>query len=159
MQNDIQFNNIYIGHSVEDAAKLAAETFKEKHPVEQWFEEQDKPAEPEKPKSPDELKFLDDPVHFIKEKWDLFVTIAKNDPVQAIKYVPEISGSIGALIVTILAVLASVIGGSGAAVPPEVKKNVKDAVKGAKDKVDAAVATGTEAVKGEVNKRSTRSGQ
>jgi len=159
MQNDIMFDNIYIGHSVEDANKLAEETFKEKHPVEQWYELQDKPKEPEKPKSPDELKFMDDPVHFMKEKWELFLAVAKNNPVEAIKYVPEISGSIGAVVITILAVLASVIGKAGAPVPAEVKKNVKDAAKSAKETAASAVATGSEAVKSEVNKRSTRSGQ
>lgn len=81
MQPDILFNNIYIGHSIEDAEKLAAETFKLKHPVEKALAEADKPKEEDKPKSPSDLKFLDGPVHYIKEKLDLFLTIAKNDPV------------------------------------------------------------------------------
>ena len=43
MDKDILFDNIYIGHSVEDAAKFAQETFHEKHPIEQLLELEDKP--------------------------------------------------------------------------------------------------------------------
>ena len=34
MQSDILFDNIYIGHSVEDAEKLKVETFDVKHAIE-----------------------------------------------------------------------------------------------------------------------------
>ncbi|ORY66342.1 Calreticulin family-domain-containing protein [Pseudomassariella vexata] len=160
MQNDILFDNIYIGHSVEDAAKLAEESFLEKHPHEQLLELAEKPKVDDKPKSPSDLKFLDDPVHYIKEKTDLFLTIAKSDPIQAMKFVPEVPTAIIGLIVT----LASVIGLAtmGGSAPPAAKKAVADAkekTKEAKGKAAEAVATGAENVKAEVNKRSTRSTQ
>ncbi|KAK8925273.1 Calnexin [Metarhizium anisopliae] len=158
MQPDILFNNIYIGHSIEDAEKLAAETFKLKHPVEKALAEADKPKEEDKPKSPSDLKFLDGPVHYIKEKLDLFLTIAKNDPVEAIKFVPEVAGGIGAIIVTLAAIVAGLIGLGGSS--PAVKDTAaaaKDKAKEAKDKVAQATATGAEKAKGEASKRATRS--
>ncbi|KFG87612.1 calreticulin [Metarhizium anisopliae] len=158
MQPDILFNNIYIGHSIEDAEKLAAETFKLKHPVEKALAEADKPKEEDKPKSPSDLKFLDGPVHYIKEKLDLFLTIAKNDPVEAIKFVPEVAGGIGAIIVTLAAIVVGLIGLGGSS--PAVKDTAaaaKDKTKEAKDKVAQATATGAEKAKGEASKRATRS--
>ncbi|KAH8884474.1 calnexin [Thozetella sp. PMI_491] len=117
MQPNILFDNIYIGHSVEDARKLAEETFFEKHPIEELAELADRPKEDEKkPSSPNDLKFLDDPVLFIKEKLDLFLTIAQKDPIEAIKFVPEIAGGIGAILVTLIAVIVG-IASSGSAAP------------------------------------------
>jgi calnexin len=158
MQSDILFNNIYIGHSVEDAEKLAAETFKLKHPVEKALADADKPKEEEKPKSPSDLQFLDDPVHYIKEKVDLFITIAQNDPIEAIKFVPEVAGGIGAIIVTFAALIIGLVGLGGSA--PAVKDTAaaaKGKAKETKDKIAQATATGAEKAKGEANKRATRS--
>ena len=163
MQSDILFDNIYIGHSIEDAQKFADETFNEKHPIEQLIELAEKPKVDDKPaaKSPRDLVFLDDPVHYIREKLDLFFTIAQNDPVQAIKFVPEAAAGLGAVAVTIIALIAGIITMSGSsAVPQKAKKaagDAKDAAAAAKDKVAEAVSTGTDAAKDTVNKRSTRS--
>ncbi|KAK2065906.1 calreticulin family protein [Colletotrichum caudatum] len=157
MQNDILFDNIYIGHSVEDAAKLAEETFKEKHPHEQLLELADKPKEADKPKSPNDLKFLDDPVHFIKEKLDLFITIAQKDPIEAIKFVPEVAGGIGALLVTIIAIIVGIV--SSGSAPPAAKKaaaDAKDKAKDVKDKASKAIASGADVAK-DATKRNTRS--
>ncbi|KAI9699163.1 MAG: hypothetical protein M1820_007242 [Bogoriella megaspora] len=162
MQNNILFDNIYIGHSVEDAEKLKAETFDVKLPVEKAEEEASKPKEPETPKSPLDLKFTDDPVKYIKEKFDLFVTIAKRDPVEAIKFVPEIAGGLGVLAVTVLALLVGVVGAGSSAAPSkgqvkDAAQKAKDSAVDAKDKVAEGVSTGAEKVQSEVNKRTTRS--
>ncbi|KAF7938144.1 hypothetical protein BELL_0045g00070 [Botrytis elliptica] len=160
MQSDILFDNIYIGHSVEDAAKFADETFNEKHPIEQLIELESVPKPEDKPKSPSDLVFADDPVLYVKEKLDLFLTIAQNDPIQAIKFVPEAAAGIGAVFVTLIAIIVGIVSMSGSTPPPQVKKaaaKAKDAAADAKDKVSEAVASGTDAVKAEVNKRSTRS--
>lgn len=163
MQSDILFDNIYIGHSIEDAEKFADETFNEKHPIEQLVELAEKPKVDDKPaaKSPMDLVFLDDPVHYIREKLDLFFTIAQNDPVQAIKFVPEAAAGLGAVAITIIALIAGIITMSGSStVPQKAKKaagDAKDAAAAAKDKVAEAVSTGTDAAKDTVNKRSTRS--
>jgi len=149
MQNDILFDNIYVGHSIADAEKLAEESFKLKHPVEQALAEADKPKPEEKPKSPSDLKFADDPVLYIKEKLDLFLTIAKKDPIEAIKFVPEAAGGIAAVVVTIIAVIVGLVSAGSS---PAVQK-----AKEVKDKAATAAATGAEKAKGEATKRSTRS--
>jgi len=157
MQNNILFDNIYVGHSIEDADALKKETWDLKIAAEKAEEEKNKPKTPE-PKLDGELSFKEDPVKFIQQKVDLFITIAKNDPIQAIKFVPEVAGVIGVLVVTVLAIILSAFGGSSA--PPAVKdaaKKGKEAAKDAADKTAEAVSTGAEKVQAEVNKRTTRS--
>lgn len=161
MSKDILFDNIYIGHSVDDAEKFKAETFDLKHPAEKAEEEATKPKAKDSPKSPSDLVFSDDPVLFVKEKFNLFLEIAKRDPVEAIKFVPEVAGGIGAVVIAIIAVLATaLLGGSAAPSKEQVKaqaKKAKDAAASAKDKAAEAVATGSEKAQSEVNKRNTRS--
>jgi len=161
MQSDILFDNIYIGHSVEDAEKFAQETFFEKHPVEQLLELESKPKEEDKPiKSPSDLVFKDDPIHYIREKLDLFFTIAQNDPIQAIKFVPEAAGGLAAAFTTIILLIVGIVSLSGSSAPPQAKNAAKKAeatAADAKKKAAEAVSTGAENVKAEVNKRSTRS--
>ena len=160
MQNDILFDNIYIGHSIEDAEKLRDETWKIKHDIETAEEEASKPKSEDKPKSPGDLVFMDDPVLYIREKVELFMTIARQSPIEAIKFVPEVAGGIGVIVVTLLAIILGTFGASGAAPPPQVTKaaeKTKEAATDAKNKVADASASGAETVKAEVNKRTTRS--
>lgn len=160
MQNDILFDNIYIGHSIEDAEKLKAETYDIKRPIEDAEDEATKPKAPEKPKSPMDLKFFDDPVFYVREKISLFFTIAKDDPVQAIKFVPEVAGGAGLIAVTVIALLIGAFGLMGASPPPQVKKaaeKVKETAVDAKDQIIDAANSGAEKVQAEVNKRNTRS--
>jgi calnexin len=158
MQADVSFDNIYIGHSIDDAKKLADETFFVKFPVEKALEQAEKPQEAPKPKSPSDLKFLDDPVTYIKEKLDLFLTIAAKNPIEAIKFVPEVPTAIGGLLVTIIALTGILT--SGGSAPAPVKKaaaDVKEKAKEVKDKAAEAVSTGAEKTKAEANKRATKS--
>lgn len=165
MQNDILFDNIYIGHSIADAETFGNQTFTVKKEVEKKEEEASKP-EPEAadktPKSPSDLVFMDDPVTYVKEKVQLFVEIAKRDPVQAVKFVPEVAAGLGVGVVTLLLLLVGA-GGAGAKAAPsqeEIKAKAKQAQAKAqqtKDQVAEAVASGTERVKDEANKRTTRS--
>lgn len=158
MQNDILFDNIYIGHSVADAEKLAAETFHVKHPIETALLDAEKPKEEDTPKSPLDLKFLDDPVLYIKEKLDLFFAIAQKDPLEAIKFVPEVAGGIVAVGVTLIALLASLIGlGSSTPAAQKAAAGAKAKAKVVKDKAVSATTTGAEKAKSEATKRSTRS--
>ena len=159
MQSDILFDNIYIGHSIEDAEKLKAETYDIKIKAEEAEKDASKPKETPKPKSPSDLKFMDDPVLYVKEKVNLFVTIAKSNPVEAIRFVPEVAGGIGVLVVTLVAVVLGALG-SGSSPPPQIKKAVektKESAVAAKDKVTEAASSGAEKVQTEVNKRTTRS--
>jgi len=160
MQNDILFDNIYVGYSLEEAEALKKETFDLKIVAEKAEEEATKPKEEEKPKSPSDFTFKDDPVRYIKEKVDLFVTIAKNDPINAIKFVPEVAGGIGVLAVGILAMLLTLLTGGSAPSKEQVKAAVqkgKDAAVDVKDQAASAVSSATEKVQSEAQKRSTRS--
>jgi calnexin len=158
MQNNILFDNIYVGHSVDEAKKFADETFFKKHPVEKAAEEADKPKADETPKSPSDLKFLDDPKTYLLEKFDLFLTIAKKDPIEAIKFVPEIAGGLAALFVTVVALLFGLVG-LGSSPAPAAKKvaaDAKEKAKEVKDKAASAAASGVDTAK-EATKRATRS--
>ena len=162
MQNDILFDNIYIGHSVEDALTLQQSTFDIKKASEKAEEEKDKPKKEDKPKSPSDLKFMDDPVLYAKEKFNLFIEIAKRDPVEAIKSVPEVFGALGVGAVTLIALLVGIFAGGAKAAPSkdQVKakgKEAQDAAAKAKDQAADAVTSGIDKAKEEVNKRTTRS--
>ena len=162
MQSDILFDNIYIGHSVEDAAALVAETYTLKRSAEEEEEAKTKPKPDSKPSSPNDLVFMDDPVLYVREKFELFLTIAKRDPIEAIKFVPEVAGGLGALVVLLIAFVAAAIGMSSPAAPSkeDIKKaaqKAKDSAKDAKDQAVDAAASGVETAKGEINKRTTRS--
>lgn len=160
MQSDILFDNIYIGHSVEDAEKLKAETYDVKAAIEKAEEEATKPTPKPTPDSPLDLKFMDGPVKYIREKVDLFWAIAQKDPVEAIKTLPEVAGGIGALVVTILALIIGVVSMSGASPPPQVKdaaQKAKQSAMDTKDKVVDAASTATDKAQAEINKRTTRS--
>ena len=159
MQKDILFDNIYIGHSIADAQKLKAETYDIKIKAEEAEKEATKPKDADKPKSPMDLNFKEDPVKYVKEKFELFVTIAKRDPMEAIRFVPEVAGGIGVLFVTLVMIVIGSLVGSGKT-PESVKKaaeTAKDKAAVAKDKVAEATTSGAEKVQAEVNKRTTRS--
>ena len=118
MTEDILFDNIYVGHSEDDAKKLAAETFDVKKPLE---EAENKKAtkideEDEEPKT-----FKEDPVAFIRQKVLDFVEVAKVDPVFAFKSQPETGAAIVAAFTTFLGVILSLIGVIGAAQKPITK--------------------------------------
>lgn len=160
MNENILFDNIYIGHSVEDAKALRKETWAVKRPNEEKAEKESKPAaeQAKDKKSPFDLVFMDDPVLYVKEKVALFIELVQKNPVDAIKFVPEVAGAIGLGIVTLLLL---VLGGSGAAPSADQAKaqaaKAKDAAQKTKDQVADAVATGAEKAKEEASKRTTRS--
>lgn len=162
MQSDILFDNIYIGHSVEDAAAFRAETYDIKRPVEDAEDEKTRPKPGDKPDSPSGLSFKEDPVTFVKEKVDLFLTIAKSDPLEAIKFVPEVGYTlVGVLVVAILATVGALFGSSSKAPTKEdVKKaatKAKDAAGDLQNKASDAATSAADAVKTETVKRTTRS--
>lgn len=164
MQNDILFDNIYIGHSVADAEKLAQESFDVKKEVEKAQEEADKPKkdETEAKKPSSGLTFTEDPVAYAKEKINLFAAIAQRDPIQAAKIVPEVAAGIAIGFVTLFLVLLGLFTGGAAAAPSkeQVKATAQQAKAKAnetKEQVAEAVASGTQKAKNEANKRNTRS--
>ncbi|OAL31329.1 hypothetical protein AYO20_08239 [Fonsecaea nubica] len=163
MQSDITFDNIYIGHSIEDANAFRAETYDVKRPIEEAEDAKSRPKPEDIPKSPSDLKFMDDPVTFIKEKLDLFITLAKKDPVEAIKFMPDVAGGIGGALALLIAIIVG-LSSMGGSPPVPSKEDVKKAAQKAKDtatevkeKVQDAAASGAEATKNEASKRVTRS--
>ena len=163
MQSDILFDNIYIGHSVDDATALKNATFDVKHKIEAAEEEASKPPAPsfDDEKSVLDLSFTEDPVRYVREKVDLFYTMARNDPIQAVKIMPEVAGGIGVVAVTILALLIGVVTiGTSSKVQPQLKKGVEKSTEKAteaKDAVVDAATTGADKLQSEVSKRATRS--
>lgn len=163
MQKDILFDNIYIGHSVEDAAALREETWDIKRPVETAEDAALRPKLDEKNKSPMNLSFKDEPLKYVKEKLELFVTIAKRDPMEAVRFLPEVVGAIGISVVALLAILVAALGiGKSSATPS--KENLKNTAEKAKTKVvdgknqaAESLSSGVENAQSEVTRRTTRS--
>lgn len=153
MQNDILFDNIYIGHSIEDAAAFREETFVVKKAIEVAEEEASKPK-PEK-KAATDVTFKEDPVAFIRQKVDLFVSLAKQDPIEAVKTVPEVAGGLGAILLATILFIFGAIGASSPA-PAKAAEKGKAAATATKEKAAQAVSSATDAAKG-ATKRTTRS--
>ncbi|KAJ5109131.1 Calnexin [Penicillium angulare] len=154
MQNDILFDNVYIGHSVEDAEKLRKETFDVKLPIE---EAQEKAAEP-KPETPapgTTTTFSEDPVTFVRQKVDYFVNLAKEDPIHAVKTVPEVAGGLFTLLLGSILVAVLAIGSSSPA--PSADKKGKQPASAAKEKTGQATSSSADTGKSGATKRTTRS--
>ncbi|PYH84496.1 calnexin precursor [Aspergillus uvarum CBS 121591] len=154
MQNDILFDNIYIGHSEEDAEQLRKETFDIKHPIELAEEEANKPK-PEEQVAEPSVSFKENPVAHVREKVDRFVGLAKQDPIAAVKQVPDVAGGLAAVLVTMVLLIVGAVGASSPA-PAPVKKG-KEAASAAKEKAAEAVSSATNTGKGGATKRQTRS--
>lgn len=155
MQNDILFNNIYLGHSVEDANKLKSETFDIKRPVEEALEKAQK-GENEAAGSSRVASFRADPVGYVRKQLNLFINLAKIDIVQAVKIVPEVPGAVVTLLLGALAVLIGL--GSKKSTPAPVAGAAKKSATGAgkekkEDKKDKAVTSATGAEKDDATKR------
>ena len=161
MQANILFDNIYIGSSIEDAERLKKETYDVKIKIEQAEDEASKPKTPDPAKSPMDLKFLDDPMHYMRENVDLFMAIAKNSGiVEAARFVPQIAAGLVAVTIALIGlVIAFITMGKPDAAP--MAKNAaaksKETVTDIKDRVVDATSSAAENVQGEVKKRTTRS--
>lgn len=108
MDEDILFDNIYVGTSEEDAKKFAQETFKIKSPLEVKTEEKDN-----KDESASSGGLLD---KFRTQLFE-FIEIAKVSPVEAIKTEPVVAGTLASGVFGLLALsglVGSLIGGSSA---------------------------------------------
>lgn len=152
MQNDILFDNVYIGHSAEDAEKLRQETFDVKFPIEEAQEEAEKPKV-EKPAEGTTVTFKDDPVTFVRQKVDFFVGLAKEDPINAVKTVPEVAGGLLALLLTSILIIVGAVGSSSPAPAPKGKQ----AESSSKEKTGQATSSSADTGKSGATKRNTRS--
>jgi hypothetical protein len=134
MTEDILFDNIYIGHSVEDAKAFAAETFEVKKPLEAAVSKAAEPLDDDD--EIDQISFKENPIGYIRQKLSkfdpvdairqkifVFIDLAKVDPVLALKTYPETAiGLIGALF-TLFGMLGALFGLVGASQQPMTKVN------------------------------------
>lgn len=107
MTEDILFDNLYIGHSVEDAKAFADETFGIKKPLEV---KANKPAVSDDDDETDIPPFKEDPIGFVRQKVLNFVDAAKEDPVDAFKSQPETGALLIGIILTFFGMLGASLG-------------------------------------------------
>lgn len=118
MTEDILFDNLYVGHSLEDAKALAAETFDIKKPLEKAADKTPESDEEEDSTS----SFQEDPISFIRSKVITFVEAAKEDPVTAFKTQPETGAALAVAFFTFLSMIGALFGLVGSAQKPVVTK-------------------------------------
>ncbi|KAG7452130.1 Calreticulin-domain-containing protein [Guyanagaster necrorhizus] len=119
MTEDILFDNIYIGHSLEDAKALAAETFDIKKPLEVAT------GKPKDDADEDDLTFREDPVGYLREKVFDFIDLAKLDVVLAFKTHPETGAALAAALLTFFGMVGTLLGLIGGQQKPVVKSSKK----------------------------------
>lgn len=117
MTEDILFDNIYIGHSVEDAKKFAAESFEIKKPLEVAESKTAVDDEEEQ-----KLTFREDPVGFIRTHVVSFMEAARENPVGAIKAHPQTGAALVVGLFTLFGMLGALVGIIGGAQKPVVTK-------------------------------------
>lgn len=165
MQNDILFDNIYIGHSVDDAIAFRKETFDPKVKAEKAEEIANEPKWDEKKDDIVPVDFKKDPVGFVLQKIqpyrtqvEKFVAAAKKDPLKAAQAEPKVAGGLALVLLTTIAFILTALS-PAAPSKQQIKsaaEKTKTSAQQAVDKASEAVATGSEQVK-EATKRNTRS--
>jgi hypothetical protein len=108
MTEDILFDNIYVGHSVDDAKAFAAETFDVKHPLEKAADKSAFSDEDEV--ETDEVTFTENPVDFLRNKAFKFIALARIDPIAAWKAQPETGVAFVGAVLTFFGMLGALFG-------------------------------------------------
>lgn len=119
MTEDILFDNLYVGHSVEDAKAFAAETFEVKKPLEAALE---KSSLPEDEADESAGSFKEDPINFIRQKVLAFIDAAKEDPVSAFKTQPETGAALAVALFTLFGMVGALLGLVGGQQKPIITK-------------------------------------
>ena len=151
MDEDILFDNIYIGHDPAQAKEFAKETFEAKITIEQGEEKKEEDA------AKQQLEAGGSFVERARESINEFVGRARVDPVEAVKEMPQVAGVVGAAFAGLLGLVGLVGGLVGGSSKPANKAKKVDApsAKGkAKEAASSAKATAV-AAKDEVKKRAT----
>ncbi|KAF9056031.1 calnexin [Panaeolus papilionaceus] len=152
MTEDILFDNIYVGHSAEDAKALAAESFEVKKPLEVAA---DKPVVVEDEEE-ETASFKDDPIGFIRAHVISFVELAKIDPLEAFKTQPETGAALVGALFTLFGMLgaaANIIGGSQ---KPVVTKSTKKAEPASAEKKSTAASSAVDSKDANLKKRNVK---
>jgi hypothetical protein len=121
MTEDILFDNIYIGHSVEDAKALAKATFDIKRPLEVADEEAKSKKLDEDDEAAARPSFREAPVEYIRQKVFTFIDLAKLDPVLAFKTHPETGVGLAGVFFTLFGMLGALFGLLGGSQKPITK--------------------------------------
>lgn len=116
MTEDILFDNIYVGHSPEDARVLAQETYFVKKPLETA-----KTAVVDDEEADEVPSFKEDPVAFIRYKIIAFIELAKLDPLTAFKSHPETGAALAGATLTFFGMLGALLGLIGGSQKPITK--------------------------------------
>ena len=119
MTPNILFDNIYIGHSVEDAKAFAAETFDVKHELEEEAAKAAKKKLEEEDEEP--ISFKEDPIAFIRQAIFTFIEDAKEDPVAALKAHPKTGGTLAISALTFIGMILTLGGLIGSQQKPVTK--------------------------------------
>ncbi len=120
MTEDIFFDNIYVGYSIDDAKTLAAETFDIKHALEKAADKAAFSTEDEEELN--EVTFTENPVDFLRNKAYKFIALARTDPVAAWKTQPEIGVTLIGAVFTFFGMLGALFGLVGSQQKPTVIK-------------------------------------
>jgi len=118
MTEDILFDNIYIGHSVDDAKKLAKESFHVKKAIEKAEAEAAAPAPSEEAVKSTVASFQEAPLEWLREQAFSFYDLAKIDPVAAFKAKPETGAALIAVLLTLFGSLGALLGLVGGSSKP-----------------------------------------
>ena len=124
MTEDILFDNVYIGHSLEDAQALAKETYEIKKAIEDEIKKANEPKYEDEEEA--EVSWKEDPAAFIRSKLNNFIETAKVDPVFAIKSQPETAGALAVVLATFFGVLGVLLGLIGGQQKPAVKVSIPE---------------------------------
>ncbi|KAG0698450.1 Calreticulin family-domain-containing protein [Suillus ampliporus] len=123
MTEDILFSNIYVGHSVDDAKALAAETYDVKKLIEASLSpKQDVDADGDYYIPP----FVEDPVSHVRGKIAQFLDAAREDPILAIKNHPETGLGLAGVVFTLFGMLGVLFGLVGSQQKPVAKAKKTD---------------------------------
>jgi hypothetical protein len=121
MTEDILFDNIYIGHSVEDAKALAKETFEIKRRLEVADEEANSKKLDEEDDSAARPSFRENPVEYIRHKVYTFIDLAMLNPFLAFKTHPETGIGLAGVFFTLFGMLGALLGLLGGSQKPITK--------------------------------------
>ncbi|OJA11333.1 hypothetical protein AZE42_10516 [Rhizopogon vesiculosus] len=123
MTEDILFDNIYVGHSVDDAKALAAETYDVKKPIESALSAKKDVIDDSDYYIP---SLLEDPVAHVRGKFALFFDAAQEDPVFAIITYWDTSLVLTGAVFTLFGMLGVLFGLVGSQQKPVAKAKKTD---------------------------------
>ena len=152
MQNGFLFDNIYVGHSEDDANKLAEETWSVKHEIEKTLEPEVE-AESLAGTASGYLGMAQERFNLVKEEVLEFVRLAQDDLVGTVKQLPHIAGLLvlGGLLPLIF--LSSLFSGSST---PKSKKKKEEDAKSVEMEKPVGTSSGVESPQKEVKKRAAK---